>query len=419
MEYSDNFEEMYTTKLVANNQTEAQKREAQRIAAEIEGQAATNTHIAEERGQASAADALDPEDRYSGVLVSEGKGYRERGALNAAQNGQNGGKPGQDGEPESSAAIWGKFRKPKPAEPEPKAPRSPQDDPAVRKGLAEFNRKTETEGMKEFSRRGSASEEGGADAKPAKGAKSGAASASAASAAAASAKPAAKPAAKSSLKSKLGKKSKLSATSKSWTPSFGASKPAFKPPPAPQMGGYPTQPGMAMYGYPGAYSGAMQAAGNVPGSFGMAYSGDNGAQPMAAYGFPPRGRLPVSGGQAGAVPAAGQAGTVPPQLQRMGIPGQGVYVVPAPSQAPAYMQMPYGMAPAARPAMQPQMGGRGQRPPRPAMPAYAQNQMRQQQQQQQQQQPPPQAQPPHSQPQLMQTPNSQPQMQPPAQQPKA
>jgi len=60
-------EDLYTTKLDANDFDEEKVRKAERIASEIEGSTSTNIHVMEERGQAIQGD-YDEEDLYSGVL---------------------------------------------------------------------------------------------------------------------------------------------------------------------------------------------------------------------------------------------------------------------------------------------------------------------------------------------------------------
>lgn len=60
-------EELYTTKLDKGN-TKITEAEAARIAAEIEGKVASNTHMAEERGLFVDDSQLDEEDKYSSVL---------------------------------------------------------------------------------------------------------------------------------------------------------------------------------------------------------------------------------------------------------------------------------------------------------------------------------------------------------------
>jgi PAB1-binding protein PBP1 len=69
-------ENLYTTQL-DKSQIDARKiAEAERIAREIENTTSTNIHIAEERGHAVETD-YDEEDRYSGVLTTEGKQRHE------------------------------------------------------------------------------------------------------------------------------------------------------------------------------------------------------------------------------------------------------------------------------------------------------------------------------------------------------
>ena len=65
-------ETLYTTALPAGQLSEAQLKAAERTATEINSQATTNLHIAEERGQTVAGlEKYDPEDRYSGVLTGD------------------------------------------------------------------------------------------------------------------------------------------------------------------------------------------------------------------------------------------------------------------------------------------------------------------------------------------------------------
>jgi len=68
-------ENLYTTSLDKNTVDKKKQEEAERLAREIEGQATSNMHLAEERGQVVEGD-YDEEDRYSGVLVAE-KGAKE------------------------------------------------------------------------------------------------------------------------------------------------------------------------------------------------------------------------------------------------------------------------------------------------------------------------------------------------------
>lgn len=65
-------ENLYTTKLDRDKIDQAKFKEAERIAREIESQATTNIHLAEERNQKLALD-FDEEDLYSGVLDKSGK----------------------------------------------------------------------------------------------------------------------------------------------------------------------------------------------------------------------------------------------------------------------------------------------------------------------------------------------------------
>mmetsp|Transcript_19958 Transcript_19958/g.39980 ORF Transcript_19958/g.39980 Transcript_19958/m.39980 type:complete len:761 (+) Transcript_19958:171-2453(+) len=65
-------ENLYTTKLDKDKIDQAKFKHAERIAREIEGQATTNIHLAEERNQKLALD-FDEEDLYSGVLDKSGK----------------------------------------------------------------------------------------------------------------------------------------------------------------------------------------------------------------------------------------------------------------------------------------------------------------------------------------------------------
>ncbi|KAK1747506.1 ataxin-2-like protein [Skeletonema marinoi] len=65
-------ENLYTTKLDKDKIDQAKLKHAERIAREIEGQATTNIHLAEERNQKLALD-FDEEDLYSGVLDKSGK----------------------------------------------------------------------------------------------------------------------------------------------------------------------------------------------------------------------------------------------------------------------------------------------------------------------------------------------------------
>ncbi|KAL7492033.1 hypothetical protein ACHAWT_001283 [Skeletonema menzelii] len=65
-------ENLYTTKLDRDKIDQAKLKHAERIAREIEGQATTNIHLAEERNQKLALD-FDEEDLYSGVLDKSGK----------------------------------------------------------------------------------------------------------------------------------------------------------------------------------------------------------------------------------------------------------------------------------------------------------------------------------------------------------
>lgn len=65
-------ENLYTTKLDKDKLDQSKLKHAERIAREIEGQATTNIHLAEERNQKLALD-FDEEDLYSGVLDKSGK----------------------------------------------------------------------------------------------------------------------------------------------------------------------------------------------------------------------------------------------------------------------------------------------------------------------------------------------------------
>lgn len=68
-------ENLYTTSLDKSTVDKKKQQEAERLAREIESQATSNMHLAEERGQAVEGD-YDEEDLYSGVLVAE-KGAKE------------------------------------------------------------------------------------------------------------------------------------------------------------------------------------------------------------------------------------------------------------------------------------------------------------------------------------------------------
>lgn len=65
-------ENLYTTELDKSRMDAKKIEEAERLAREIEGSAATNIHVAEERGQAVQGD-YDEEDLYSGVLQNTAK----------------------------------------------------------------------------------------------------------------------------------------------------------------------------------------------------------------------------------------------------------------------------------------------------------------------------------------------------------
>jgi PAB1-binding protein PBP1 len=68
-------ENLYTTSLDKSTVDKKKQEEAERLAREIESQATSNMHLAEERGQVVEGD-YDEEDLYSGVLVAE-KGAKE------------------------------------------------------------------------------------------------------------------------------------------------------------------------------------------------------------------------------------------------------------------------------------------------------------------------------------------------------
>ncbi|KAL9189087.1 hypothetical protein ACHAXT_011577 [Thalassiosira profunda] len=84
-------ENLYTTALDHSNIDAKKRREAERIAREIEGTVSTNIHVAEERGQKVLTD-YDEEDLYSGVLtkdlkariVPDSDGKKAKGAMNFA-----------------------------------------------------------------------------------------------------------------------------------------------------------------------------------------------------------------------------------------------------------------------------------------------------------------------------------------------
>ncbi|WWD18928.1 hypothetical protein CI109_103384 [Kwoniella shandongensis] len=62
-------EELYTTKLNKSGADfKKREKEAERLAAEIMGQTAKNSHVAEERGQSVEEGAKDEEEKYSGVV---------------------------------------------------------------------------------------------------------------------------------------------------------------------------------------------------------------------------------------------------------------------------------------------------------------------------------------------------------------
>merc|ERR1719491_1828107 len=63
-------ENLYTTKLDVDNIDSDKRREAERIAGEIEGTVSSNIHVAEERNQQIQTD-YDEEDLYSGVLTKD------------------------------------------------------------------------------------------------------------------------------------------------------------------------------------------------------------------------------------------------------------------------------------------------------------------------------------------------------------
>lgn len=75
-------ENLYTTSLDKNTVDKKKQEEAERLAREIESQATSNMHLAEERGQMMEGD-YDEEDLYSGVLVADkgGKETKERTKL--------------------------------------------------------------------------------------------------------------------------------------------------------------------------------------------------------------------------------------------------------------------------------------------------------------------------------------------------
>lgn len=68
-------ENLYTTELAKG--TVAQRKQAERLAKEIEGQVTSNLHQAEERGHKIEGD-FDEEDLYSGVLVKDEEGEKDK-----------------------------------------------------------------------------------------------------------------------------------------------------------------------------------------------------------------------------------------------------------------------------------------------------------------------------------------------------
>lgn len=86
-------EDLYTTRLDRSKQGFKQReREAERLAREIEGQATTNVHVAEERGQqVQGGEGWDEEDRYSGVQRRAGA-YVPPGARGGRVVGKEAGK---------------------------------------------------------------------------------------------------------------------------------------------------------------------------------------------------------------------------------------------------------------------------------------------------------------------------------------
>ena len=84
-------ENLYTTKLDTTNIDDGKRREAERIAKEIESTVSTNIHVAEERGQKIMVD-YDEEDLYSGVLTKDLKAREVPATDNSDTSKQKGGK---------------------------------------------------------------------------------------------------------------------------------------------------------------------------------------------------------------------------------------------------------------------------------------------------------------------------------------
>jgi len=233
-------ENLYTTRLDKGKFTETQMREAERLAREIEGKKSSNVHMAEERGH-KIDDTVTEEERFSGVIRNGASQGAWRNGAPASLKAKPGAKP-EVGAPPGLA---------KAKAPAPQATLAPAKAPAAPAAAAKPAAKAKPAAA--------------AAAKPGKGA---------AKAAPAAAAPAAKPAedAKAGEDAGKAKKStKLSATAKEWTPSFGAPAPApaavpvVMPNPAmavaamrPQMAaGYPAAGGM-MPRPAGMPAGAMQ-----------------------------------------------------------------------------------------------------------------------------------------------------------------
>jgi hypothetical protein len=84
---TDYDEEIYTTKLDRSSADyKKRERHADRLAAEIMSKTSSNPHVAEERGQVTANDTKDEEEKYSGVVRSQGA-YVPPGARRAGASG--------------------------------------------------------------------------------------------------------------------------------------------------------------------------------------------------------------------------------------------------------------------------------------------------------------------------------------------
>lgn len=124
--------DMYTTAINKSHPLHTQREmEAKRLAKEIEGSAAANSHVAEERQQnISSAEAGDEEEKYSGVrrdysLAKSGSGSYVPPSRRPLTNA-----PTVPGAPYDPAIISSQLAKPQPAHPAPDESTKSEDKPA-------------------------------------------------------------------------------------------------------------------------------------------------------------------------------------------------------------------------------------------------------------------------------------------------